>query len=75
MNINFKSTASAYSYMLFYKLNDPIPNVLTSLFNLLSKNNIKYLYLSNLKFLMGQKQIIMSGSYLIVFLNEFKIFD
>jgi hypothetical protein len=24
---------------------------------------------------MGQKQIIMSGSYLIVFLNEFKIFD
>lgn len=75
MNINFKSTASAYSYILFYKFNQPVSNELNYIFNLLLNNKVKYHYLSNLKFFMGQKKIVMNGSYLIIFLNEFKTFD
>lgn len=75
MNINFKSTASTYPYILFYKYNEPISNQLNIIFSLLLKNNIKYNYLSNLNFFIGKKKIVMNGSYLILFLNEFKIFD
>lgn len=75
MDIKFKATASSYPYILFYKITDFTPNVLSNIFKLLIKNNIKYHYLSNLKFVVEKNKVIMNGSNLIIFLNELEIFN